>query len=197
MSETSLIFKKIPAVMASIGAITKDRKNAQQGYAFRGIDDVLMAFQKPLSQHGLFYVPEVLSAEYSEKPTKNGGVMNYARLQVAFTLYAEDGSNVRGVVVGEASDSADKASNKALSAALKYFMLQTFCVPAEHDDADQETHEHAKQDLRPELLKKIEKRFEEAGKTPDDFIKWAQEKNAANQSEEWLAEILQKMKAKK
>jgi hypothetical protein len=62
---------------------------------------------------------------------------------VAYTFYASDGSSIRAVVVGEASDSADKSSNKAMSAALKYALLQIFCVPTESDDADAYTHEAA------------------------------------------------------
>jgi hypothetical protein len=186
----NLIFQQIPKVMAAVGTITKGRKNAQQGYAFRGIDDVLLAFQKPLSENGLFYVPEVLNAHHDQMPTKSGNVMNYTRLQVAFTIYASDGSNVRGVAYGEASDSADKASNKAMSAALKYFLLHTFCVPAEHDDADQETTEQS--DRRPAILDQIKKRFEVTGKTPEQYENWLKKTGAPNKSESWLRNILNK-----
>src|SRR5690606_19364534 len=45
---------------------------------------------------------------------------------------------------GEAMDSADKATNKAMSAAYKYAAFQTFCIPTEGDnDADATTHEVA------------------------------------------------------
>jgi hypothetical protein len=41
-------------------------------------------------------------------------------------------------------DSADKATNKAMSAAYKYACLQTFCIPTEGDnDADATTHQVA------------------------------------------------------
>jgi hypothetical protein len=43
---------------------------------------------------------------------------------------------------GEAMDSGDKATNKAMSAAYKYVTFQTFCIPTEGDnDADLTTHE--------------------------------------------------------
>ena len=39
-------------------------------------------------------------------------------------------------------DSADKATNKAMSAAYKYMAMQTFCIPTEGDnDADASHHE--------------------------------------------------------
>ena len=45
---------------------------------------------------------------------------------------------------GEAMDSGDKATNKAMSAAYKYAAMQAFCIPTEGDnDADATTHEVA------------------------------------------------------
>ncbi len=78
----------------------------------------------------------MLEEARDEGQTKAGGTLYYTRLRVAYTFYAADGSSVRAVVVGEAMDSGDKSSNKAMSAALKYAMLQIFCVPVEQDDAD-------------------------------------------------------------
>jgi hypothetical protein len=59
--------------------------------------------------------------------------MFYTRLKIKFTFYADDGSNVESVVIGEAMDTGDKASNKALSIGLKYALLQVFCIPTEDD----------------------------------------------------------------
>jgi hypothetical protein len=43
---------------------------------------------------------------------------------------------------GEAMDSGDKATNKAMSAAYKYACMQAFSIPTEGDnDADAHTHE--------------------------------------------------------
>lgn len=141
---TQQIFELIPKVMAEVGAIEKARKNTQQNYAFRGIDDVFAAFQSPLAKHGVFYIPEVLESAVTERESSAGKTLIYTNLKVAYTFYAPDGSNVRAVVVGEAMDSADKSSNKAMSAALKYALLQIFCVPTESDDADAHSH-----DVRP------------------------------------------------
>jgi hypothetical protein len=45
---------------------------------------------------------------------------------------------------GEAMDSGDKATNKAMSAAYKYMAMQEFCIPTEGDnDADAATHQLA------------------------------------------------------
>lgn len=133
--------------MEEIGktGIAKDRKNQQQGYNFRGIDDVYNELNSLLSKHSLIMLPSVVSSERDERQTKSGGALFYTRLTVDFKLVsAEDGSSDTIRTVGEAMDSADKSSNKAQSAAYKYAAMMVFCIPTEGDnDADQQTHEVA------------------------------------------------------
>ena len=63
-------------------------------------------------------------------------------LKVRYTFYAEDGTSVSAVVIGEGMDSGDKASNKAMAIAMKYAFFQVFCIPTEEmKDPDAETPE--------------------------------------------------------
>jgi hypothetical protein len=139
------VYAAIANVMADIGVagIGKDRSNQQQGFKFRGIDDVYNALSGPLSARGLMLLPRVLSRDVVERTTKNGGALFYVSLDVEFDLVcAEDGSKHTVRVAGEAMDSGDKATNKAMSAAYKYACMQVFCIPTEGDnDADSTTHE--------------------------------------------------------
>ena len=130
---TPAIYKAIIGVMAEINAIGKDRKNQQQGFAYRGIDDVMNELHAALTKNKVFVVPEVLYEERSTGKTRSGGDLFYTRLKIRFTFYTDDGSSVSAVVIGEAMDSGDKASNKALSIGLKYAMLQVFCIPTEDE----------------------------------------------------------------
>lgn len=130
---TPLIYKKIIEVMADINAIGKDRRNQQQGFQFRGIDDVMNELHSSLAKCGVFVLPNVLEETRTTGKTARGGDMFYTRLKINFGFYAEDGSHVDAVVIGEAMDTGDKASNKALSIGLKYAMLQVFCIPTEDD----------------------------------------------------------------
>ena len=87
-------------------------------------------------------VPEVLSTTRTERQTKNGGNMAFTVSTVKYTFYAADGSSIFAVTTGEGMDSADKSTNKAMAAAMKYAMFQTFCIPTEeaaNDDPDRET----------------------------------------------------------
>lgn len=130
---TPLIYKKIIEVMADINAIGKDRRNQQQGFQFRGIDDVMNELHSSLAKCGVFVLPKVLEETRTTGKTSRGSDMFYTRLKINFGFYAEDGSHVDAVVIGEAMDTGDKASNKALSIGLKYAMLQVFCIPTEDE----------------------------------------------------------------
>lgn len=139
------VYQCINAIQAELSkvGISKDQKNTQQGFKFRGIDDVLNTLSPLLAQHGLCILPTVLERQVTERTTKNGGVLFYVALMVEYHFVcAEDGSTHRVIVYGEAMDSGDKATNKALSAAYKYACIQAFCIPTEGDnDADSITHE--------------------------------------------------------
>jgi hypothetical protein len=140
------IFKLIPQIMQRVGAIGKDRKalnaSGKPMYAFRGIDDIYNACQPVMAELGVFIVPEVIEKEYSERESRGGGTLFYTRLHVKHTFYAADGSNVVAVTIGEAMDSGDKSANKAMSAAMKYAMIETFSIPTEEfNDTENETHQ--------------------------------------------------------
>lgn len=139
------VYAAIAEVMGLLAkeGISKKRKNTQQGYQFRGIDDVYNALSPFLSATKLVILPRVLNRIVTERETKSGGVLFYVVLDVEFDIVSGvDGSKHVVRVVGEAMDSGDKATNKAMSAAYKYACMEAFCIPTEGDnDADGTTHE--------------------------------------------------------
>lgn len=139
------VYKAINAVQADLAktGIVKDRRNAQQGYNFRGIDDVYNALAPLLAKHGLCILPRILSRDSQERQTAKGGTLFYVAVEAEFDFVcAEDGSKHVVRTFGEAMDSGDKATNKAMSAAYKYAAFQAFAIPTEADnDADAHTHE--------------------------------------------------------
>ena len=131
------IYEAITSIMQKGYAVGKDRKNEQQRFFYRGIDDVMNVFQPLMAEAGIFLVPEVLEAKREERQTAKGGNLIYSVLKMKYTFYASDGSSVSAVVIGEGMDSGDKASNKAMAVAMKYAMFQVFCIPTEElDDPD-------------------------------------------------------------
>lgn len=140
------VYKSINAVQEELSkeGISKSRRNTQgAGYNFRGIDEVFNAISPLLAKHQLCILPRVLSRECVERQSKAGGALFYVTLDVEFDFVcSEDGSKHTVKTFGEAMDSGDKATNKAMSAAYKYACLQTFAIPTEGDnDADSHTHE--------------------------------------------------------
>lgn len=146
---TAKVYAAIAAVTAEMGheGIGKTRKNQQQGYNFRGIDDVYNALSPVLAKHKLCILPRILAREVVERQSAKGGALFYTTVEAEFDFVsAEDGSKHTVRTFGEAMDSADKSTNKAMSAAYKYAAMQAFCIPTEGDnDADAVTHEVAPQ----------------------------------------------------
>lgn len=133
------IYQLIGVGMRMIGAISKDSKNLQQGFMYRGIDAVYNALNPVLSELGIFITPEVIDQKREERVNAKGTVLIYTILTVKYTVYAPDGSFVTLTVLGEGMDTGDKSTNKAMSTAMKYAMFQLFCIPTEEmkdPDAD-------------------------------------------------------------
>lgn len=141
------VYAAIAAVTAELAkdGVAKARKNNAQGYNFRGIDDIYNALAPALASAKLCLLPRVTRREVTERATKSGSPLFYVVCDVEFDFVsAEDGSRHTIAVVGEAMDSADKATNKAMSAAYKYAALMAFCIPTEGDhDADATVHDVA------------------------------------------------------
>lgn len=205
------VYQAIADVMTAFSTegIAKNRTNTQGAtYKFRGIDDVLNALSGHLSKAGLVIVPRVLSRECVERTTKNGGAIFYTNVDVEFDLIsAEDGSKHTARVQGEAMDTSDKSTNKAMSAAYKYMAFQTFCIPTEGDnDADAHTPEvqprakpiSAAQSKR--HLDTIEKELIDC-RTPNDVTKllnsWADQAESDGWSQDYWSEAKAKFARRK
>jgi hypothetical protein len=136
------VLKAINAVQAALvmTGISKDKKNQMQGYNFRGIDDMYNALAPLLAKAKLVVLPSYSDRNVVERRTDKDKALFYVTLRGEFTFRStEDQSEVKVSTYGEAMDSGDKATNKAMSAALKYAFMQTFTIPTEGDN-DTENH---------------------------------------------------------
>lgn len=151
------IYQAMAEILAEIPSIGKDNRNKDQGFQYRGIDDVYNALHPLLAKHKVFMAPTVLSRASEDRTTAKGGVMQCVTLSVEYRFFHADGSSISCTVMGEGRDTSDKATNKAMASAHKYALLQTFCIPTEdiaQDDPDAETPEpvQPKQDARPQVM---------------------------------------------
>jgi hypothetical protein len=131
----------IVAVMQDVQGVAKSNKNTSQGFNFRGIDAVLNAIGPSLRKHGGFIVPEIVEKQADTVPSKNGGALNVIRLTVAYTIMGTEGEGVTGIVAAEAFDSGDKATAKAMSVALRTFLIQLLALPTDEPDPDEFSYE--------------------------------------------------------
>jgi hypothetical protein len=171
MQEQTTNFQVLTGISNVIAAfaehgIAKSQKNEQQGFAYRGIDDVLNRMAHHLVKANLVIVPNVVNREVQERINSRGNPLFYVTLTVEYSIMSTvDGSMVKVTTVGEAMDSGDKATNKALSAAYKYMAFQTFAIPIS-EDADKTTHTLApnkEKTLGPNEIGSIRALCEEAG----------------------------------
>ena len=140
------VYQAINAVQGALAktGIAKTRTNSQgAGFKFRGIDDVYNAIAPLLADHGLCILPRMLSRVCEERVSKSGGALFYVTVEAEFDFVAvEDGSKHTVKTYGEAMDSGDKATNKAMSSAYKYACFQSFAIPLEGEpDSDDESFE--------------------------------------------------------
>lgn len=140
-NDISKIYAAISACMGGIGVIGKDKTSEHNNFKYRGVDDVMNALQPIMIENHVFTVPQVLESKREERNAKSGGSLTYTVLTVKYVFYAEDGSSIEAIVIGEGMDSGDKSSNKAMAAAFKYACFQVFCIPTveTHPDPDAET----------------------------------------------------------
>lgn len=136
----ALIYEAIPKIMSEVGAIEKNRKGDGVSYKFRGIDDLYKALQPLLAKYNVFVVPEVLDRHREERTNAKGTIITYTILRIKHTFFASDGSFISSVTDGEAMDTSDKSSNKAMSAAMKYALIEVFCIPTEEPKDTEENH---------------------------------------------------------
>lgn len=180
------VYKAIAQVQAQLAkdGISKNRKNVQQSYQFRGIDDVYNALAPVLSANGLVILPRMIARESVERQTKNGGVLFYVTVEAEFDFVAaEDGSKHTVRTFGEAMDSGDKATNKAMSAAYKYAAMQAFCIPTEGDnDADSTTHDVAPMTEMPAVSSTVALEQIKSASTVPDLVKIMNDLPQAEQS---------------
>lgn len=140
------VHEALSAVMKQVGTVKKTDHNEQSDYNFRGIDAVTSAVYPALVDHGVIVVPKVTDYQYGtvvvgQKRTE----MGHVRVTVRYTFTGPEGDCIDAEVPGEAFDSGDKATAKAMSVAFRTALLQALCLPTDEADPDSHTYERSAQ----------------------------------------------------
>lgn len=133
----------IAKAMGLVSPVGKEGENTRDHYRFKRIDDFLTAANAAMAEAGVHVVPQVLTRITDEThTTSSGNVMRWVDLEVQFRFYGPAGDYVECVTWGEGRDASDKATNKALTAAMKYSLMYTLMVPtSDIQDADKDSPE--------------------------------------------------------
>ncbi len=138
------IAQAMSAIMKEVGAIAKKDKNTSQGFNFRGIDSVVNAVSPALQKYGVIVVPSVEDYEYATVEIgRNRTAMGHVKVKVTYTFIGSNGDSIKATVVGEAMDSGDKATAKAMSVAFRTALLQALSLPTDELDPDATSYERS------------------------------------------------------
>lgn len=132
------VVEALAAAAAEVGAVAKTDRNTAQKFLFRGVDAVVNAVAPALRHHHVVGpVPTLVSAAHEEVGrSRSGARITRVDVVVSYALYGPGGDRLEGTVAAEATDTADKATAKAMSVALRTFLLQALCLPTDEPDPD-------------------------------------------------------------
>jgi hypothetical protein len=139
MTASNKIYGAMISIMRDVEGLQKDR-TSQGGFQYRGIDDMYNYLHDIFAKHGVFSVPTVLGSRREERQSSQGKTLIYTLLDVKYTFYADDGSSIDAVVIGEAFDTGDKSASKCLAIAHKYALFQVTMLPTMLPDPDAESY---------------------------------------------------------
>ena len=138
------IAQALSEIMKAVGGIAKKDRNQAQGFNFRGIDSVVNAVSPALQKFGVVIVPSVEEYDYQTVEIgKNRTPMGHVRVKVTYAFIGANGDSINATVVGEAMDSGDKATAKAMSVAFRTALLQSLSLPTDEVDPDATSYERS------------------------------------------------------
>lgn len=155
MAETQQLnlYQKLAKITGEIGVIAKDGNNQQQKYKYIEYETIAGKFRELFSKYNVVLIPSMVEQERTSITTARGasGVSTVCHFE--FTVVNADKPDDRFVVKwqGEAADYGDKATNKAATAAVKYYLMRQFNISSKGDeDPDSQTPEIAAKQQAPQ-----------------------------------------------
>lgn len=144
MTELPTIHEALAKAKAAVGNVSKAQRNAQQGFNFRGVDDVVNAVAGPLNDNGVIVTPWVDSyVSETVEVGRNKTLMAHIMGEVVYTFTGPRGDEVKAKVLAEAMDSGDKCTPKFMSVAYRIALLQVLNLPTDSPDPDSVVYERS------------------------------------------------------
>lgn len=137
------LFKRIALVMAAVRNMPKDGVNTQSNFNYFSSDGILDRIGKEMAAQGLVIIPTLTEYESVDEPTSSGKTRTRTRAYFQMDICDVDGNAYSARWAGEGTDygNPDRALNKAMTNATKYFLLKLFVVGQGGDADDDEAGE--------------------------------------------------------
>lgn len=144
MPEDRPIVKALSEIRKAVASVKKAGRNDHHKYSYAAAGDVMHVFKDALAENGVDITPHEISREFVHE----GRVLV---MSFEFHTVHESGDKLdpppvfSGMCACVTKSGAfdDKAANKCLVGAQKYFLLQKFQIPTgDYDDADGEAGVH-------------------------------------------------------
>lgn len=132
--EKPTVVQTMIAAMRSVTSIGKSDFNDFHRFNFRGIDTVLDHVGPAFREHGVVTLPELLSLSAETVKSSKDKPMRLTTVTVKYTFVGPAGDREVATVPGEAWDSEDKGSSKAMSVAYRTALIQVLSIPTKERD---------------------------------------------------------------
>lgn len=148
MEKTPNIYQRIIEVMKEVKYVQKSDKKVNGQYSFVTHDAVSAALHDPMAKNGIVMTSTILEL------TQDGN-RTTAKIEISFINCDQPTDRVNIVYYGYGIDPQDKGIGKAISYAIKYALLKTFCLETGDDvERDNIDYQPSKPAVDPEVLKK-------------------------------------------
>lgn len=144
MTQIKNIFQRINQVMAVVESVNKDKdKKVNNQYSFVSHDAVAKKLHTPMVEAGIVMIPDVVQLIQTGNRTE---------VKMHLTFVNIDSPEDRFTVTswGYGNDMQDKGIGKAVSYAVKYGLLKTFCLET-GDDVEKDNINHDP-NFKPEVI---------------------------------------------
>lgn len=143
------IYQRINKVMADVTTIKKEDKKVNNQYTFVSHDEVARVMHGALQKNGIVIVPSVKSFNQDGNRTE-------VMMDISFINIDDPSDQFTTSYPGYGIDSQDKGIGKAISYAVKYALLKTFCLETS-DDVEKDNIDYKPRQEKPPILEKITK----------------------------------------
>jgi hypothetical protein len=198
---TADIHSAINEVMGKVGYVQKEKKQGLN-YSFASEKALIEALRPAMVEAGIYmHVAEMRNVETKTYETKGGSLMNHT-LVTAVIRFGHTPSNtfIESLALGEGADTGDKSANKAMTAAYKYAIRQTFCIETGDDpdntSSDTQTRAAPKKDVpapspvvnkptQPMWMRTVNTAAKEAGSSVRETLKLPDAANILIELKKW------------